>query len=183
MKPLCTLVFVASVGFAGPLIITDPILINGSGSWFSEVIGGDYGQTVGGGGTNGTDGASFSYSSDCPGSGGPNVNVYVTGLTGCAHYNGLGATIDSFYSLYYSVSINGDFGAIDLYTSGGALIASADLTGWINVTHYTNDGHGDISGTFTIGAPEPTTMLSTGMVVIIVAALALRKRSAVIFRV
>jgi hypothetical protein len=103
MKPLFALFVFAAVASAGPILITDPIFLTGSGTWSFSFIGGDMVQSASASGSNGVDSASFAYSSDCAGAGSPSVGVNVN--DGCASAIGIGAAIDDvFLAIFFQFS-------------------------------------------------------------------------------
>jgi hypothetical protein len=72
------------------------------------------------------------------------------------------ATIDGVTSHLWSVSLDSGLGSIELFDPAGDVLASQDLSGFINITSYWEDGprflpdglmndEWEASGTFTIG--------------------------------
>jgi hypothetical protein len=164
MKPRFALFAFSVAASAGPILVTDPISLTGSGTWSFSFIGGEMIQSASASGNNGADSAGFSYISDCAGAGGPSVEVSVNG--GCAVATGMGAEIDDVFSSLFSIQLGaGGTGLLELYDSNHDLLASADVIGWINVTTLVYNGppgdpgmSGD--GAFAIAAvPEPPTWL------------------------
>lgn len=158
--------FAAAVS-AGPVLVTNPVSLTGSGTWSFSFIDGEAAQFASASGSNGVDSVSFSYNSDCAGAGTPSIWVTVNG--GCATASSIGASIDGVSSPLFSVQLGGSgSGVLNLYNSSNQLVASADLIGWVNVVHLAYDGppsDPDMSGdgAFAIAAvPDAPSMSGDG---------------------
>jgi hypothetical protein len=177
MRPLLFLLF-ASAALATPITVTNAIPLTGNGTWYSDPL--DMGgiTSVSAGGINGIgDGVEFSYTSECLGAGGPGISLPMASpLSGCAHGT---AVLDGVYSLYFSAFLSGSTGSVTLFDSGGNILASADITGYVNVTSevYSGPGNRTVNGTFTIGTPEPATFLPVGLGIAASCLVLLRRRS------
>lgn len=159
MRPFFFLLLALSVAAsANPIMAGAAIPLTGGGFWYSDPADMIGNQSVSAGGDNGVDSVSFSYTSTCLGAAGPNISVSTLAI-GCAYGTAL---LDGVSSSYFSAFVSGGTGSIDVFDSGGDLLASADLIGWINVTSISYSGLGDriVNGTFIISpVPEPATFL------------------------
>jgi hypothetical protein len=177
MRPFLFLLF-TSAALATPIMVTNAILLTGSGTWYSDPFDMGAITSVSAGGINGIgDGVQFSYTSECLGAGGPVISLSLASpSSGCAHGT---AVLDGVYSLYFSAFLSGSTGSVTLFDSGGNILASADITGYINVTSEVRSGINNsvVNGTFTIGAPEPATFLPVGLGLTFIFLFLLRHRS------
>lgn len=181
------LLFAAAAGaWASPLIVTDPILITGSGSWFTTGNQSGSSAAAYGMSADGITGAAFSYS--CDAGGGPGVFAYHAAFFGqCAAGSASIGGVPYRYMGSFSVNLpgSGGMGLFEIFDFDGSLLASVPVIGYIvETSHITDPGFREANGTFNIvpnnpaiqpqfepvvGNPEPGTvaLMALGILLIV----------------
>jgi hypothetical protein len=140
-------------------ITADSISMTGNGNW-NYSYPGDGTYSVWASGSNGTDSASLSYNGDW-GCITYSISMLYGGTEGGFENNGSGfATIDNISSSYFQFLFSGEDSYLTLFDSNRDVIATADLTAYLNVTsstvQYVGNTVVESYGTFAVlSTPEP----------------------------
>lgn len=129
--------------------------MTGGGSWFNSL--GDSGVSAWGSGVSGDDWVNFNYSCDFGGSAQVAATVGLSGA--CSGRASAGDGVSYVGSPYFSVSIFGDVGSLELFDSTRDVLASIPLTGYV-VPMQQSILFNEADGTFAIvPSPEPGTII------------------------